>query len=74
MEVILTSIAFLPHDVSLATTFSIYLAIYRVYPKLRDYIAERRLCAYPALELYSDSSIVFTKECVVSGMLCLLRT
>ena len=42
-----------------ATTFSIYLAIYRVYPKLRDYIAERRLCAYPALELYSDSSIVF---------------
>ena len=42
-----------------STTFSIYLAIYRVYPKLRDYIAERRLCAYPALELYSDSSIVF---------------
>ena len=42
-----------------ATTFSIYLAIYRVYPKLRDYIAERKLCAYPALELYSDSSIVF---------------
>ena len=42
-----------------ATTFSIYIAIYRVYPKLRDYIAERRLCAYPAMELYSDSSIVF---------------
>ena len=42
-----------------ATTFSIYIAIYRVYPQLRDYIAERRLCAYPAMELYSDSSIVF---------------
>merc|ERR1711955_5758 len=42
-----------------ATTFSIYLAIYRVYPKLRDYIAERRLCAYPALELYNDANIMF---------------
>merc|ERR550519_2251943 len=41
------------------TTFSIYLGIYRVYPKLRDYIASRKLCAYPALEMYSDSSIVF---------------
>jgi hypothetical protein len=42
------------------TTFSIYIAIYRVYPRLRDYIAERRLCAYPALELYTDSNIVFS--------------
>jgi len=41
------------------TTFSIYLGIYRIYPRLRDYIAERRLCAYPALELYTDSNIVF---------------
>jgi hypothetical protein len=41
------------------TTFSIYLGIYRVYPRLRDFIAERKLCAYPALEMYSDSSIVF---------------
>lgn len=41
------------------TTLSIYLAIYKAYPALRDYISERRLCAYPALELYTDSSIVF---------------
>jgi len=41
------------------TTLSIYLGIYRVYPRLRDYIAERSLCAYPAIEIYSDSKIVF---------------
>jgi len=41
------------------TTISIYLGIYRVYPKLRDYIAGRKLCAYPALEMYTDSSIIF---------------
>ena len=42
-----------------ATTLSIYLAIYKVYPKLRDYIALRNLCAYPALEVYTDSNIIF---------------
>jgi len=42
-----------------STTLSIFLAIYRVYPRLRDYIAERNLCAYPALELYTDSNIIF---------------
>ena len=42
-----------------STTLSIFLAIYKVYPRLRDYIAERNLCAYPALELYTDSSIIF---------------
>jgi len=42
-----------------ATTLSIYLGIYRVYPKLRDYIAERNLCAYPAVEVYTDSQIIF---------------
>ena len=41
------------------TTLSIYLAIYKAYPALRDYISERRLCAYPALELYTDAAIVF---------------
>jgi len=41
------------------TTLSIYLGIYRVYPRLRDYISERKLCAYPALEVYTDSSIIF---------------
>jgi len=42
-----------------STTLSIFLAIHKVYPRLRDYIAERNLCAYPALELYTDSSIIF---------------
>jgi len=42
-----------------ATTLSIFLAIYRVYPKLRDYIAQRNLCAYPAIEIYKDSDILF---------------
>jgi len=41
------------------TTLSIYLGIYRVYPKLRDYIASRKLCAYPAMEMYTDSKIIF---------------
>jgi len=41
------------------TTLSIFLAIYRVYPRLRDYIANKNLCAYPALEVYTDSSIIF---------------
>ena len=31
----------------------------KVYPKLRNYIAERNLCAYPALEVYRDNSILF---------------
>jgi len=42
-----------------STTLSIFLAIHKVYPRLRDYIAERNLCAYPALELYTDSTITF---------------
>jgi len=42
-----------------ATTLSIFLGIYRVYPKLRDYIAQRNLCAYPAIEIYKDSDILF---------------
>merc|ERR1712096_602221 len=41
------------------TTLSIFLAIYKVYPRLRDYIAERNLCAYPAMEVYTDSAIIF---------------
>ena len=41
------------------TTLSIFLAIYKVYPKLRDYISQRNLCAYPAIEIYTDTEIVF---------------
>jgi len=41
------------------STLSIFLAIYKVYPKLRDYISDRNLCAYPALEVYTDKEIIF---------------
>jgi len=41
------------------TTLSIYMAIYKVYPKMKAYIAGKSLCAYPALEIYSDHDIVF---------------
>jgi len=41
------------------TSFSILIAISRVYPKLRQYIAQRNLCAYPAIEIYTDREIWF---------------
>ena len=41
------------------TTLSIYLVIFRVYPKLKDYIESRGLCAYPAVEIYTSKSIDF---------------
>jgi len=40
-------------------TLSIYMGIFRVYPLLKEYIATRGLCAYPALEIYSSESIEF---------------
>ena len=36
------------------TALSIYIAIFRVYPKLKDYIFSKGLCAYPAIEIYSS--------------------
>ena len=41
------------------TTLSIYMGIFRVYPKLKEYIASRGLCAYPALEIYTSKCIDF---------------
>lgn len=38
-------------------TLSIFLAIYKVYPKLKEYIASKGLCAYPAVEVYTDDTI-----------------
>ena len=35
------------------TMLSIYIAIFRVYPKLKEYIFAKGLCAYPAIEIYS---------------------
>ena len=39
------------------TTLSIYLAIWKVYPKLKEFIASKGLCAYPCLEIY-DSNVI----------------
>lgn len=41
------------------TTFSIIISIFRVYPKLKDYITSRGLCAYPAVEIYDGNQINF---------------
>ena len=40
------------------TSLSVHLATWRLYPALRSYIAARRLCAYPALELALDREVV----------------
>ncbi len=39
------------------TTLSIYLSIWRVYPKLKEYISGKGLCAYPAVEIYEKGHI-----------------
>jgi len=41
------------------TTFSFMIAIWRVYPKLKKYISEKSLCAYPAIEVYQSEDIIF---------------
>ncbi|XP_059086567.1 testis-expressed protein 264-like isoform X2 [Tigriopus californicus] len=41
------------------TTLSIFIGIFRVYPKLKDYITSRGLCAYPAVEVYDGDQINF---------------
>ena len=35
------------------------MGIFRVYPKLKEYIATHGLCAYPALEIYTSNKIKF---------------
>ncbi|KAG7494123.1 hypothetical protein JOB18_023689 [Solea senegalensis] len=39
------------------TPLSHVLAPYRVYPRLASYIEERKLCAFPFIEIYSDDVI-----------------
>ncbi|XP_038054377.1 testis-expressed protein 264-like [Patiria miniata] len=41
------------------TTLSIYIAVYRVYAALSDYLTANDLCAYPFIELYADGLIHF---------------
>ena len=46
-------------DFPFTNTLSIYMGIFRVYPKLKEYIATHGLCAYPALEIYTANKIKF---------------
>ncbi|KAK3590739.1 hypothetical protein CHS0354_030978 [Potamilus streckersoni] len=41
------------------SSISIYIAIYKVYPKLCKYIQEHRLSAFPMLEVYDKETIHF---------------
>ncbi|XP_037108019.1 testis-expressed protein 264 isoform X1 [Syngnathus acus] len=41
------------------TIFSILLGVKRVYPRLESYIKDRKLCAHPFLEIYSEDLIHF---------------
>ncbi|XP_022098842.1 testis-expressed protein 264-like [Acanthaster planci] len=41
------------------TTLSIYIAIFRVYPALHNYVKANDLCAYPFIELYDNGLIHF---------------
>jgi len=43
----------------LRTALSLYVAIFRVYPRLRHYIAEMGLCAYPAIEITDKRTMHF---------------
>lgn len=52
-------------DHALTTVFpfrgsvSVMIAVARVYPKLREYIKEKSLCARPLVELYEKDRVVF---------------
>ncbi|XP_028262476.1 testis-expressed protein 264 [Parambassis ranga] len=41
------------------TFLSILLSVRKVYPRLEHYIKEKRLCAHPFLEIYSEGQIQF---------------
>ena len=43
----------------LKTSLSLYVAIFRVYPRLRNYIAQMGLCAYPAIEICNATKMDF---------------
>merc|ERR1712243_276000 len=43
----------------LKTGLSLYVAIFRVYPRLRQYIADMGLCAYPAIEIADRRTMHF---------------
>lgn len=38
---------------------SVMIAMARVYPKLREYIKEKLLCARPLMEIYEDDRVLF---------------
>ncbi|GIY71011.1 uncharacterized protein CDAR_263771 [Caerostris darwini] len=58
--------AFFPNiDYAVMSTFPfrnqycLTVAVYRVYPKLKEYIKANRLCAHPIMELYTKDTVYF---------------
>ncbi|XP_018542232.1 testis-expressed protein 264 [Lates calcarifer] len=41
------------------TILSVFLRLWRVYPRIQRYIVEKRLCAHPFLEIYREGQIQF---------------
>jgi hypothetical protein len=41
------------------TTLSILIAVHKVYPRLKDYIQEKQLSAFPFIEIYDGKTIHF---------------
>jgi len=42
-----------------SATFSIVLAIWKVYPALKEYIKKHSLCAWPMIEVYDSAAVLF---------------
>lgn len=58
-------VTFPPVDHAVMTTFpykgiiSIMIAITRVYPRLKNYVMDKKLCAHPIMEIYDGHEILF---------------
>ena len=61
MKLIKVILLYISATFPLKTRLSLYIAIFRVYPRLREYISAKGLCAYPAIEFYSQDQIQVDK-------------
>ncbi|XP_055937290.1 testis-expressed protein 264 homolog [Argiope bruennichi] len=43
----------------LKNQYSLAVAVYRIYPRLKQYIKANRLCAHPIMELYTKDTVYF---------------
>ncbi|GBM57520.1 hypothetical protein AVEN_137947-1 [Araneus ventricosus] len=43
----------------LKNQYSLAVAVYRIYPRLKQYIKANRLCAHPIMELYTKDTVFF---------------